>query len=167
MHRSILLLLICLLTGPAFSESVPVPGYTWDSPVQFSPPVELGPDAYSVTWPAEAEYDDAQLEMVVVTTPSEAVIGMREAGVAVSEVVLSTYLGLTGQPAEINKTLFMGSTAARLVYKTSVPRDHRVNVFQKNLDSGELVTVAVRIYSEDAPAGEVLRAIANSFKSPL
>ena len=165
MHRTFLLLILCLFTVPALSDNAPFPGYIWNSPLVFGPPVALGADAYSATWPAEADYDEAQLELDVITTPREAVRGMEKAGVPVADVVLSTYLGLSGSPEEINKTLFMGGTAARRVYTSSVPRDHRVHVFQKNLDNGALVTVAVRVYSQDAPSGEVLSAIANSFKS--
>jgi hypothetical protein len=146
---------------------MPLPGYTWDSPITFGEVQELGPDAYFATYPADVEYEKAQIELVVVHTPRESVATMTEGGADPRTLALVTFLGLSGRPDQINKTLFMGGTEARTVFSSNIPRRHTAHVYQKLLDDGSMVTVGLRDFGGSPPplVGEVLRGIADTFVS--
>lgn len=144
-----------------------LPGYIWDSPVKFGEVQELGPDAYFATYPADVEYEKAQFELVVVHTPRDSVVTMQEGGADPGTLALVTFMGLSGKPEQINKTLFMGGTEARKVFRSQIPRQHTAHVYQKYLDDGTLVTVGLRDFGGSDPplVGDVLRGIADTFVS--
>jgi hypothetical protein len=147
-----------------------LPGYTWDSPVKFGELQEGGPDAYIAGYPASAEGDKTQLDFIVVHTPRESAATMKENGADPETVVLADFLGLSRRPEQINKTMFMGGTEARKVWTTSIPRPNTVHVYQKYLEDGSLVTVALRDFGGVRPpslVGDVLRGIADTFKQEL
>lgn len=156
---------LLLFTSSVLAEPMALPGYTWDSPVKFGEVQELGPDAYFATYPADVEYGQAQLELIVVHTPRDAVAMMQEGGADPKSDTLVIFLGLAVQPDEINKTLFMGSTEARLVFESSVPRQHTAHVYQKYLQDGALVTVGVRDFGSKSLIADVLRGISETFAS--
>jgi hypothetical protein len=164
--RRLLALLWLALAGLAWAEPMRMPGYLWEPPVSFGELQELGPDAFYAAFPADAEIEQSQLELIVVHTPRESVVTMQESGANPRTLALATFLGLTGRPEQINKTLFMGTTEARLVYLSENPRRHVVHIYQADLDDGSLVTVALRDYANGRPPlGDVLRAISDSFVS--
>lgn len=167
MKRFLLCCVLLLCTVGSWAEPMAFPGYTWDSPIVFGEIQELGPDAYFATYPADAEYEKARFEMVVVHTPRESVATMQEGGADPGALALSTFFGLSGRPEQINKTLFMGGTEARLVFTSSIPRPHTAHVYQKVLEDGSMVTVGLRDFG-GGPApltGDVLRGIADTFVS--
>ncbi len=156
-----------LFCSSALADPMRFPGFVWDSPIEFGEVLELGPDAYGAMYPAEAEsnIEAVLLQLVVISTPRESVATIQEGGGEPKGLVLSSLLGLSGKPEQINKTLFMGGTEARKVYLSNHPRPHVAHVFQKSLDDGSLVTVAVRDFSGRQPGltGSVLQALANTF----
>lgn len=160
------LFVLLLLCGAVWAEPMTLPGYRWDPPVKFGALQELGPDAYFATYPADAEYEEVQLEFVLVHTPRESVVTMQEGGADAKTLALVTFLGLSGRPDQINKTLFMGGTEARTVYTSNIPRRHTAHVYQKYLEDGSLVTVALRDYGGGGPlVGDVLRGISDTLVS--
>lgn len=162
---SFIALLLSLCTGIwAEPNTMTLPGFKWETPVAFGEVQELGPDAYVATYPADVDYEDAKLELIVAYTPRESVVTMQEGGADPKTLALVTFLGLTGRPDQINKTLFMGGTEARCVYPSDVPRRHTAHVFQKFLDDGSLITVGLRDFGGNGPVvGDVLRGISETF----
>ena len=81
------------------------------------------------------------------------------------KVAISTFMEKVGQPEQINKALFMGTTEARLVYTSSSPRPNTTHIFQHSRENGALVTVALRDYGGNEPGvvGKVLQALSNTF----
>lgn len=143
-----------------------LPGYTWDPPIPFGEVQELGPDAVFALYPADAEPDQARFELVVVHTPRDSIAMMREGGADPKSLALVTFFGLSGRPEQINKTLFMGGTEARLVYRGSIPRPHILHLYQKYLEDDALVTVGLRDFGGGDPSltAEVLRGLAETFR---
>jgi hypothetical protein len=101
----------------------------------------------------------------VVHSPRESVSAIREAGADPATLARVTFLSLSGQPEQIAKTVFMGGTEACSLFRSSSPRPHTAHVFQKYLDDGSLVTVALRDYGGHPPqlTADVLRAISETF----
>lgn len=142
------------------------PGFSWDAPLKFNAAEELGPDAYLSKYPAEAEENQAKIELIVIATPRDSVALMEEGGANPKTLALATFLGLTGQPQQINKAMFLGQTEARLVYQADFPRPHIVHIFQKMLDDGSMVTVALRNYgAPPAEFGSALKALSETFQA--
>lgn len=165
MLRLIAIVLLLLCAG-AWAEptTMTLPGFKWTSPVAFGEVQELGPDAYSATYPADVDYEDAQLEFIMAYTPRESVVTIQEGGADPKTLALATFLGLSGRPDQVNKALFMGGTEARCVYPSNVPRRHTAHVFQKYLEDGSLVTVGLRDFGGAGPlVGDVLRGISETF----
>lgn len=162
-----LIALVLLCSVVASAEPMKLPGYLWDSPVKWGVLQEAAPDAYFASYPADADAEAAQLDFLVVHTPRESAVTMKENGADPQAVVLADFLGITGRPEQINKALFLGGTEARRVWTSSIPRPNTVHVFQKYLEDGTLVTVGVRDYGTVKPpsvVGDVLTGISNSFK---
>lgn len=162
--RFLALALLVMLAVPAGADPIEISGFTLDCPLEKTEITRLGPGAHSCTWPAGAPYKEVNLELVVATIDAAAVKQMQEHGTSPSQLALSNFLGLTGQPEEINKTLFLGSTSARRVYSTKIPRPQRVHVFEKSLPDGGYVMVAVRDFGGNELLGKLLQSIANTFK---
>lgn len=161
MLRSLLFML--LLTVPALAAPLPLEGFTLDCPWELPDIARHGGGGRYCTWPQGVPYEKATAELIVVTLPKEAVGSMKEAGVSPAKVALSNHLGLASEPVEINKTLFMGATGARLVYESTVPRPHKAHVFSKSLPDGSFVMVAVRDFGHPQ-LGKLLQAVANTFR---
>ena len=160
----LVLILFSLLSLASHAEPLRILNFELDSQIKFSKPTELSADATSLTYPRQAKYAEAQLELIVHRYSAKAVKTMTEAGVPLGKTARVNFLGLSGQAKEINKTLFMGRTAARRVYQASVPRSHQVHVFQKIAEDGSFVTVAARVFQKNDATGPLLRSIANTFK---
>lgn len=156
---------VLLLCQAVLAEPVRFPGYVWDAPLKFNAVQELGPDAYLAAYPAEAGENEAKIELIVISTPRESVATMQEGGANPKTLALATFMGLTGRPEQINKALFLGETEARLVYEADFPRPHIVHIFQKMLDDGSMVTVALRNYgAPPAEFGQALQALSDTFR---
>lgn len=162
-----LIALLLLFGVAAGADPMRFPGFTWDSPIAFGEVLELGPDAYGALYPAEAESDLEKLllQLVVISTPRESVATMRDGGGEPTSMVVSSLLGLSGRPEQINKMLFMGETEARTVYLSNHPRPHAAHVISKYLDDGSMVTVALRDFSgqQSKLLGQLLQALSHSF----
>ncbi len=156
---------VLLFSKAVSAEPMRFPGYTWDAPLKFNAVQELGPDAYLAAYPAEAGENEAKIELIVISTPRESVAAMQEGGANPRTLALATFMGLTGQPEQINKAMFLGETEARLVYQADFPRPHIVHIFQKMLDDGSMVTVALRNYgAPPAEFGKALQALSETFQ---
>lgn len=163
-----IVLLACLLLfavlGPSQAEQLEIGGFVLDNPLGPTEVEKIGLNAWGCTWPAGVPYKEAQVELIVATFPADAAREITEAGDSVTEVALTTYLGLSGEPEQINKTLFMKGTEARRVYHSSIPRDHETHVFTKRLDDDSFVMVGVRYFVPPTGTnGGLLQAIANTF----
>lgn len=158
-------LLIAFLTLPSLAEDMVIDRYRFDNPLGPTKVEKLGLDAYSCQWPADVPYKEAKIELIVVTYEKKAVTKMREVKASPYNAALNNFMGLFGEPESINKTLFFGSTSARKVYTSKVPRPHKSNVFSKTLKDGSFVLVGVRSFASPNPqVGDLTRAIGNTFK---
>lgn len=137
--------------------------FVWDNPAGPTKVEKLGVGALSCRWPADVPYKETQLEMVVVSYPAEVFKEMGAKGALKS--TMGTYLGTMKDPEEINKTLFFGSTAARRVYRGSIPKKQETHVYSKVLEDGSYVVVALRAFEPRSDKlGDLLRAVANTFR---
>jgi hypothetical protein len=161
-----LFLLSCffILNSPLAAETMEINGFEFENPLGPTQVTELGPGAYSASWPKDKPYKQASVELIVVNVGPDAVKSISESGQSVYETMLVSFMGLTVEPEQINKTLFFGSTSARRVYNSNVPREHSANVFSKILDDGSFVLVGVRIFETRQGGGDLIRSIANTFE---
>ena len=160
-----LLAIFCLLCLQAGAKPMDFPGYRWDAPVEFGAVQEWGTDAFYALYPNVTDTDKVTLELIVIHTPRESLVAFQEAGVNPRSSILSAFLGIEGRPEQINKALFMGETEAHLVYSSRSPKPNVAHVFQRNLENGAVVTVALRDYGGNDPrvVGEILRALSQTF----
>lgn len=159
------LLWLVLIAAPVLAEDIRVGPFLFDNPL--GPPqfTELSEDALSLTWPTGASYDEVQTEMMVVVQSAQKVATIKDGGGDAYRAALASHLALTGEPETINKTLFFGSTAARTVYQSAVPRTHEAHVFHTTLPDGSLLILGVRFFDEITPVGgDLLRNIGNTFR---
>jgi hypothetical protein len=156
---------LAILISPIKAETMEIVGFEFENPLGPAQMTELGRGAYSANWPKDKPYKEATVEMIVVSVSPGAVKAMSEGGGSVYKATLATFMGLAVEPEEINKTLFFGSTSARRVYNSSVPRKNSANVFSKTLDDGSFVLVGVRIFEpRQEGVGKLIQSIGNTFK---
>ena len=154
-----------LLACPTLADTMVLNGFEFDNPLGKATTTELGRGVYSAHWPADRPYKQADTELIIVSLGPSTVKTMSEGGGNVYEATLASMMGLFVEPEEVNKTLFMGSTSARNVYNSSVPRKHVANVFSKNLEDGSFVLVGVRSFNPGSKeSGKLVQSIANTFK---
>ncbi len=156
------LVLFCLQAG---AETMEFPGYRWESPFPFGETQEFSEGVYFSVYPNETDTSKVKLELIVIHTPYDSVALIKESGADPRKVAISTFMEKVGQPEQINKALFMGTTEARLVYTSSSPRPNTIHIFQHSRENGALVTVALRDYGGNEPGvvGKVLQALSNTF----
>ncbi|MBS2038161.1 hypothetical protein JST97_24460 [bacterium] len=119
-------------------------GLSFQLPLKFSQPARAGLGAEELHFPAgEAP---AQAEILTFVAGSGQVRSMAEAGQSIDRYFVSTYLGLTGQPEQINKAVIGDLGGRHLVYHSTIPRSCRVDVFERELPDGRFVAVALRSY---------------------
>lgn len=162
-----LLALLILLSLQAGAEVMDFPGYRWDSPLPFGPVQDFGGETYFAVYPDVLDTNQVKLELIVITTPYDSVALIKDSGADPRRVALSTFMDKNDRPEQINKALFMGTTAARQVYTSAQPRPNTTHVFQHFFENGALLTVALRDYGGNEPGavGEVLRAVSQTFVS--
>ena len=159
-----LFLCLCFSTTFLSAETLEIDRFELENPLGPAQFTELGRGAFSATWPEDKPYEEASVELIVVNLGPSAVKTMSDGGGSVYDVILVTFLGIFEEPEEINKTLFLGATSARKVYASSVPREHKANIFSKTLGDGSFVLVGVRIFEPNEGGGELVQSIANTFK---
>lgn len=159
-------LFLLALGVPVWAEDMTISRFVFDNPLGPTEITEIGSEAYSATWPAGAPYKEADVEMIVVWNAPDIVNSMKEESADIYLVTLSSFMGLSGEPESVNKTLFFGSTAARRVYQSGVPRAHRADVFSKTLPDGSFVLVGVRsFHPHRTNVGDLIQSIGNTFRS--
>ncbi len=153
------------LVCPTLADTMVLNGFQFENPLGTAKTTEIGRGVYSAHWPADKPYKEADTEMIIVNLGPSTVETMSEGGGNVYEATLASMMGLFVEPKEINKTLFMGSTSARSVYNSSVPRKHVANVFSKTLEDGSFVLVGVRSFNPGSKeSGKLIQSIANTFQ---
>ena len=162
---TISIFLLLALSYPTWAEDWTIGRFVFDNPLGPTEVTEIGSEAYSATWPAGVPYEEADLEMIVVWNASDIVNSMKEEGADLYRVSLNSFMALSGEPEGINKTLFFGSTSARRVYQSELPRAHRADVFSKTLPDGSFVLVGVRSFRPHRiNVGDLIQSIGNTFR---
>lgn len=157
-----LIFFLIWISSSVMAETMVINSFQFDNPLGAANVTKLGHEAYSAHWPGDKPYKEAATELIVVRVSPDAVEAMKEAEGGVYQATLASFMGLTGEPEEINKTLFFGSTSARKVYSSKIPRPHSANVFSKTLDDGSYVLVGVRVYQDGG--SKLVQSIANTFR---
>lgn len=157
------LLLALALVTPCWGETVEVLGFGFDTPLKLSEPTELSSSTRSFQFPADKPYQEAEFEVVVHLISANEIKAME--GLDPVEVAITNFLGVTGEPTQVNKALFMGKTAADRVYESTIPRKCRVHVLSSALPEGGRVMLAFRVFDDDH-FGDFFRQVKTSF-APL
>ena len=158
--------LFLALSLTVLADDMAIGRFVFDNPLGPTEITEIGSEAYSAVWPAGKPYKEAEVEMIVVWNAPDIVNRMKEEGANLYLVTLSSFMGLAGEPESVNKTLFFGSTSARRVYQSKVPRAHRANVFSKTLPDGSFVLIGVRsFHPHRISVGDLIQSIGNTFRS--
>ncbi len=166
--RNLLRLVLLLLVGlvlPSQAEDLNIDRFCLENNLGPTKVEELGLDAYTCYWPADVDYKEAQVELIVASLDAEGLKQVKESGSSPYQMMLTNFTGIFSEPESINKTLFVGSTGARQVYHSKIPRKNTVNTSSKYLDDGSFVFVAVRSFKTPNPkAAKLITAIANTFR---
>lgn len=137
-------------------------GATFSLPIAFSRPTKLGMGAEVLQFPEKAANDEIKAEIITFTAGAEQQKRMADAGQPIRKYFMSTYLGITEAPLEINKAVIGDLGGRHLVYEGSIPRKNRVDVYERDLPDGRFFAIAVRTFEamdqeESLKFREVLR----------
>ena len=119
-------------------------GLSFQLPLEFSQPVRAGVDAEELHFPTNG--GPAEAEIVTFVASADQVQSQAEAGHRVDRYFLSTYLGLSGTPEQINKAVIGEAGGRHLVYHSQLKRPCRVDIFERDLKDGRYFAVALRTY---------------------
>ena len=159
----VLTLIASTLTGIA--EEMRIGDYSFENKLGPTIVKKIDDKAYSCYWPTGVPSKKAEVELIVVTYDAAAAKKVRDKGESLLTSAVSRYLGLSGRPDSVNKTLFFKKTSARRAYKSMTPRKHRADVYSKVLPGGNYLVVGVRSFKSPNPLARKLSiAIANNFK---
>ena len=118
-------------------------GLSFELPLEFSQPARAGVDAQELHFPAEGA---PEAEILTFVASGEQVRSLAEAGQSVHRYFLSTYLGLSGTPEQINKAVIGDVGGRHLVYHSQLNRPCRIDIFERDLKDGRYFAVALRSY---------------------
>lgn len=121
-------------------------GLSFQLPIEFSQPVKSGLGAEELHFPADRT--PAEAEILTFVASSEQVRSLAEAGQTIDRYFTSTYLGVTGQPEQINKAVIGDLGGRHLVYHSQLARPCRIDVYERDLKDGRFFAVALRTYAE-------------------
>ena len=171
--RSILILgVIFLMLTPAGSAwSADTFSYNWwkvsfETPMAFSGPSEIGLDAVALASPPDSEPGRGRLEITLVAVPKVMQEAMGNNDGDILAYVKSTFLG-TAKPAESTvERSFLGQTIKGEAQKLTIPRPGALEVFLITLSDGDKAAVGLSRSSETPPeeAEAVMEMMARTLK---
>ena len=146
------------------------PGYTsqgvhFECPYALSAPSSAGLHCEIQQYPADAKLAQVQLEVLHYRPSLEEEQKLSTAGQSSLQYFLTTFLGLTQQPEQINKIVLGGKGGRHLVFYTTHPRAARVDVFERQLSDGSSFVATVS-YEESPKMPEAVLQISRTLRYP-
>lgn len=158
--------LFCVSFGAAaWAASFSSQGVQFECPLGLSTPSRAGVHCESLQYPAQAEGEQVELEILHYRTSSEEEQRLSQAGQSTQKYFVTTFLGLSGMPSQVNKIVLGGKGGRHLVYAKSIPREARVDIFERDLKDGTSYVAAIS-YGAHKEMPESVIAIARSLKYP-
>lgn len=136
---------LALAAAVAAEQSYQSQGLSFQLPVEFSQPVRAGQGAEELHFPVTGS---PSAEILTFVADPEQVKSVAEAGQSVDRHFITTYLGVTGQPEQINKAVIGELGGRHLVYHSQLKRPCRIDVYERDLKGGGFFAVALRSYAD-------------------
>jgi hypothetical protein len=115
---------------------------SFDTPIEMSPPVEIGLDAVTVTDPPDAPHGKALMEITLVAIPKDLREGLGNSDSEVLKYVTSTFLGTSKPAAKAVERSFLGRPAVGELLFSKIPAPREIELYLVHLSDGESVAVA-------------------------
>lgn len=136
---------LALAAAVAAEQSYLSQGLSFQLPVEFSQPVRAGQGAEEMHFPVAGT---PVAEILTFVAEPEQVKSLAEAGQSVDRYFTSTYLGVTGQPEQINKAVIGDLGGRHLVYHSQLKRPCRIDIYERDLKGGGFFAIALRSYAD-------------------
>lgn len=117
---------------------------TFDCPVEFSQPIEIGLDAVSLLYPPEADFKTGQIEITLVAVSKGMKEDLGNAEVDVIEYVKAVFLGTAKPPLETIDRSFLGNIITGQLLDIAIPQEGMMEFYLVSLSRGDSVAMAFR-----------------------
>jgi hypothetical protein len=144
--------------------------YSWwkvsfDLPLQFSGPVDIGVGAAAFVHPAESEPGQADIEITLVSVPVDLQLSLDNDEDAILDFVKSTFLGTTKPADESLERTFLGKKIVGGLQDITIPRKGQMETYLIPLSDGDMV--AVSVMHEDGISVETSQRIVDALASTM
>lgn len=163
--RLVTILLLASLITTAAAETIEFGRFEMDSFWPSTKVSRLGAEAVNTHWPADKSYEECAAHLIVVDFDAETMSMMSADGGDPFVYALSTYLAIYGEPESSEESQFLGGTCERKIYRSSVPREHKLHVFSKRMQDGSFVIVGLRIFDVTEETEKLVKGVSSSFRS--
>jgi hypothetical protein len=139
---------------------------TFETPIEFHGPVEIGVGAVSFMYPAANEHGQAGLEITLVSIPGDLQESLNHETDEIIEFIKGSFLGTTAPFDESIEREFLGSTALGGRQTISIPRQGLLELYIFPLSDGDMMALALTQHA-DTPmetAREVMDMIASTLE---
>lgn len=117
---------------------------TFNSPVEFSQPIEIGLDAVSLLNPPDADFKTVQTEIILVAVPKNMKEDLGNTDEDIIEYVKAVFLGTTEPPLETVDRSFLENTITGQVLDMVIPHDGMMEFYLVPLSNGDSLAIAFR-----------------------
>lgn len=119
---------------------------TFQTPLEFSPPVEIGLDAVSLLHPAGSDLGTATMEITLIAVPKEMQESFGNNDDDVLAYVKTTFLALTDPAEATMRRDFGGKASTGEKHATTFPRPRNLEIYLLPLSDGDKLVVALSRY---------------------
>ncbi len=141
-----LLISIFTFSQPASSYAATHTNTWWkvsfDTPVSFSSPKEIGVDAVSLLHPPDSGLGKAGMEIVLIAVPKEMQEAFNDNDTEILNYVKTTFLAVNGPAKEKVTRSFLGTKSAGERHTTTIPQSKSIDVYLLTLADGDKVALA-------------------------
>ncbi len=152
-------------------ENAQTYSYSWwkvsfDTPISFSGPIEIGIGAVTLVHPSDSEPGQAGIEITLVSVPKDLQQSFENDESEILTFVKSTFLG-TFKPADENfERTFLGKKIVGSLQDITIPHRGQLEMYLVPLSDGDMIAVAL-MHSAETPkqtAREVIEMVAASMQ---
>jgi hypothetical protein len=154
----------CAATVPRFSNSWDAS--VFDTPVQFSGPVDIGLNAVTFVSPADSKPGDGHMEITLVSVPLDMAESMEHDQAMILGYLKSTFLATSKPGMKSTERSFLGKTVEGETVSSTIPKPGELEYYLVPYTDGSMVLIALRWDASTTKdeAAAVMDAIAETFR---
>ncbi|MFZ1728951.1 MAG: hypothetical protein WBQ23_04865 [Bacteroidota bacterium] len=138
----------------------------FDTPIQFSPPADIGLNAVALVSPPESQSGAGSMEITLVSVPPDMAEGMENDNEMILGYLKSTFLATSKPGKKTAGRSFLTKTVEGETVSSTIPKPSELEYYLVPLSDGAMMLIALRwdssVTTEDAAA--VFAMIAETLK---